>query len=150
MELIFDILMLADHGDEGGGRPHQTGNIDAVVTGDRRVLVRHPNRFYGNDRLETRPFRQVRQGCQVCDGPHSAAYHAAVRVIKGIKEILGVPPGQMVFDLLLKVGFDGRVGLFIVALQGEEIIAALVSHLGRDRRLTVHGINGHDTPFEGK
>jgi len=27
MELILDIPMLADHRDEGGGRPHQTGNV---------------------------------------------------------------------------------------------------------------------------
>jgi hypothetical protein len=46
-----------------------------------------------------------------------------VRVIKSIKKILVVPPGQMVFDLLMKVSFDGRLGLFMVALQGEEIVA---------------------------
>ena len=27
MELILNIPMLANHGDEGGGRPHQTGNV---------------------------------------------------------------------------------------------------------------------------
>src|SRR5215471_13797870 len=54
MELILDIPMLADHRDEGGGRPHQTGNVEAIATGDRRVLVRHPNRFHGYDRLGSR------------------------------------------------------------------------------------------------
>ena len=57
MELIFNIPMLADHRNEGRSRPYQAGKVEAVVTGDRRVLVRHPNRFYDNDRLEARLFR---------------------------------------------------------------------------------------------
>jgi hypothetical protein len=53
MELILDIPMLADHRDEGRRRPHHGGKVEAVGTGDRRVLVRHPNRFHDNDGLET-------------------------------------------------------------------------------------------------
>jgi len=30
MELMLDIPMLTNHGDEGGGRPHQTGEGEAV------------------------------------------------------------------------------------------------------------------------
>ena len=57
MELMLDIPMLADHRDEGRSRPYQAGQVAAVVTGDRRVLVRHPNRFHNHDRLEARPLR---------------------------------------------------------------------------------------------
>src|ERR671924_2174029 len=62
MKLILNIPMLANHGDEGGGRPHQTGNVDAIVTRDRRLLMSHTNRFDDNYGLETRPLRQLRQG----------------------------------------------------------------------------------------
>src|SRR5919204_5972485 len=75
MELMLDIPMLADHGDEGGGRPYQTGKGEAVVTGDRHVRVRHAHRFHDTDRLETRPWRELRQSSQVCDGPDPAAHH---------------------------------------------------------------------------
>src|SRR5262249_51053152 len=62
MERMLNVPMLTNHGDEGGSRPHQTGNIDAVVTRDRRLLMCHTNRFDDNHGLETRPWRQLRQG----------------------------------------------------------------------------------------
>src|SRR5215831_17869548 len=150
MELILDIPMLADHRDEGGGRPPQTGNVEAIATGDRRVLGRHPHRFHGYDRLETRPFRELRQGCQVCDGPHPAAYCAAMRVIKGIKEILVTTPGEMGLDVLMKVLLDCRIRLFVMALQRQEIIAALVEDLLSDGGLTAHRIDGHHTALDSE
>ena len=116
MELILNIPMLANHGDEGGGRPHQTGNIDAIVTRDRRLLMRHPNRFDDNHGLETRPVCQLRQGSNVSDRPDSSPYRAAVRVIKGIKEILGCAPCQLMFDMLMEVLFDRRIS------QGDRIL----------------------------
>jgi len=149
MELILNIPMLANHGDEGGGRPHQTGNVDAIVTRDRRLLMRHTNRFDDNHGLETRPLRQLRQGSNVSDSPDSSPYRAAVRVIKGIKKILGCAPCQLMFDILMKVLFDRSVGLFVIAFQGQEIITALVPNLARNGRLTAHGIDRHNTPFEG-
>ncbi len=39
-----------------------------------------------------------------------------MRVIKGIKEILGGAPGQMVFDVLMKVLFDCRIRLFVMGV----------------------------------
>jgi len=149
MELILDIPMRADHRDEGRSRPHQAGKGEAVVTGDRRVLVRHPNRFHDNDGLEIRPFRSLWEACQVCDGPDPPPYRAAMRVIEGIKEVLGRAPGQLVFDVLMKVLFDRSAGLFVMALQGQEIVATLVPNLLSDGRLTAHRINGHQTTFDG-
>jgi hypothetical protein len=54
--------------------------------------VGRPNRFDDNHRLQTRPFRERREGRKVRYGPDSPSYRAAVRVIEGIKEILGVTP----------------------------------------------------------
>ena len=62
MQFVLNVPMLTNHGDKGGGRPHQTGNINAVVTRDGRLLMRHPNRFDDNHRFETRPFRQLWEG----------------------------------------------------------------------------------------
>ena len=109
MQLVLNVPMLTNHTDEGGGRSPQTGNVDAVVTRDRRPLMRHPNRFDDNHRVETRPFRQLRQGKQVSDRPDPSPYCAAVRVIEGIKEILGGAPGHRVLNVLMAVLVDSAV-----------------------------------------
>jgi hypothetical protein len=150
MELLLDIPMLADHRDEGRSRPHQAGKGEAVVTGDRRVLVRHPNRFHDHDGLEARPFRSLWEACQVCDGPAPPPYRAAMRVIEGITEVLGRAPGQLMFDVLMKVLFDRSVGLFVVALQGQERGATWVPNVRSDGRLTAHRIHGHHTTCDGE
>ena len=72
-----------------------------------------------------------------------------MQVIEGIKEIFGVTPGQLVFDVLMKVLFDRSVGLFVVALQGSEIVASLVQDLVSDSRLTSHRLDGDNTAFKG-
>ena len=56
MELLLTIPMLANHGDEGGGRPHQTGNGDAVVTRDRRLLRSPTKGCDDHHGWETRPW----------------------------------------------------------------------------------------------
>ena len=116
MQFILHIPMLANHRDEGGGRARQTGNVEAVVTRDGGVLMRHPNRFYSNHGLQTWPFRQFRKGGEVGDGPDSPPYGPAVRVIEGIKEVLGSAPGQVGFDVLMKVLFGRCIRLFVIAL----------------------------------
>ena len=149
MQLILDIPMLADHRDEGRRRPDQARNIEAVVTGDRRVLVRHPNRFHDNDRLEARPFRSLWEDCKVCHGPDPPSHCAAVRVIEGIKEMLGGAPGQLMLDVLMKGLFDCDIRLFVIGFQGQEVVAALGAYLACDSRLAAHSIDGHKTAFDG-
>jgi hypothetical protein len=39
-------------------------------------------------------------------------------VIKRVKEILRIAPGEIVLYVLMKMLGHGRVGLFVVALQG--------------------------------
>jgi hypothetical protein len=73
-----------------------------------------------------------------------------VRVIAGIKEMLGGAPCQLVFDVLMKVLFDRSVGLCVIAFQCQEVVAALVLALARDGRLAAHGINGHNTAFDSE
>ena len=73
-----------------------------------------------------------------------------MRVIEGIKEILGSAPGQLVLDVLMKVLFDSGIGLFVIALQCQEIVAALGLDLVRDGRLTSHRIDSHNTAFDGE
>jgi hypothetical protein len=56
MELILDVPRLANHPDKSGGRPDETGNVDALVTRDGRIAVGHTNGFDDNHRLEAWPF----------------------------------------------------------------------------------------------
>ena len=150
MSRILALPMLPNHPDKGVGGLHQTRKVEAVVTGDRRVPVCCPNRFHGNYRVEARPFRQRRQGRQICHGPDSSAYQASMRVVERVKEILGIAPGQSVLNVLMKVLGDGRVGLCMVILQGEEVVAALVQDLGGDMGLASHRIDGHKTALDGQ
>ena len=71
-------------------------------------------------------------------------------VIKRVKEILRIASGEIVLDVLMKVLCHGSVGLFVIALQGQEIVAALGEDLVRNRRLTAHRIDGDDTTFDGE
>ena len=68
---------------------------------------------------------------------------------KASKKVLGSAPGQLVFDVLMKVLFDRRIGLFVIALQGQEIVATLVPDVLRDGCLTAHRIDGDNTALEG-
>src|SRR5262245_32763123 len=52
-------------------------------------------------------------------------------------------------NVLMKVLCDRSIGLCVVALQGQEIVAPLVPNLLRDGRLTAHRIDGHNTTFDG-
>src|SRR5262245_15096610 len=61
---------------------------------------------------QIRPFRECRDGCKVCESPDPASYRPAVRVIEGIKEIVGGTPRELMFDVLMKVLFDRSIGLF--------------------------------------
>jgi hypothetical protein len=108
--------MLAYHGDEGSGRPYDTRNVDAGVPGDSGPSIGSTDRFDDNRRLQIRPFRELRERFEVCDGPNSASYGAAMRVIEGIKARLGGAPGHLVFHGLMDVLFDGTVGFFVVGL----------------------------------
>ena len=115
-QLILDIPMLADHHDEGGSRPHHAGKIEAVVTRNWRLLVGHPNGFHSNHRLEARPFRQCRQGLYVRHCPDASAHAPAVGIVEGIKEIVRITSREIMLNMLMKVRFDSRVGLFVIAL----------------------------------
>ena len=115
MKFVLNVPMLAHHRDEGSGRAHQTGNVEAVVTGDGRLLVRHANRFDANHRLEIRPFPQFRKGREVRYSPDTSPHGAAMRVIAGVTEILAGAPGQVMFDVLMEVLFDSFIDLFVIA-----------------------------------
>lgn len=72
-----------------------------------------------------------------------------MRVIESIKEIRGCTPRQLVFNVRMTVLCNRRVGLFVITIQGEEIVTALVSDLASDGGLTAHRINGHHPAFDG-
>src|ERR671932_854908 len=116
MQLVLNVPMLAYHGDEGSSRPYDTRNVDAVVTGDSGPSIGSTDRFDDNSRLQIRPLRELRDRFEVCYGPDSSSYGAAMRVIEGIKEILGGAPGHLVFHVLMEVLFDGTVRFFVVGL----------------------------------
>jgi hypothetical protein len=148
MELVLNVPMLADHGGAGGSRSYQTGKGEAVVTGDRRVLVRPPNRFHDHDRLEAWPLCPRRQGLHICHCPNSSTHATSVGVVKRIKAMVRMAPRQVMFDVLMQVLVDLRGGLCMVPFQGSKIVAALVLHLARNGRLTAHGVDGHDTALD--
>ena len=100
MELILDMPMLANHRNEVGSRPYQASKVDMVVTRHRGLLVGHPNRFDDHHGFEVRPFGEHRECFKVCYDPDSAAYTPSVGVVKGIKEIVRIAPGQIVLDSL--------------------------------------------------
>jgi len=87
---------------------------------------------------------------EVCYDPDSSPYGTAMRVIEGIKEVLGGAPRQLVLDVRMKVLLDSLLGLFVIALQRQEVVAFLSPDLTCDGRLAAHGIHGHNTPFEGE
>jgi hypothetical protein len=51
-------------------------------------------------------------------------------------------------DVLMKVLGDGRVGLFVILLQCQEIVASRVQELCGNLGLAAHGINGHNTAVD--
>src|SRR5687768_11304096 len=64
--------------------------------------------------------------------------------------MLGSAPREIVRDVLMKVLGDRSVGLFVIVLQRQEVIASLVQDLCRNLRLASHGINGHNTAVDGQ
>ena len=114
MQLVFDIPMLADHRDEGGGRPYHAGKIEVVVTRDRGLLVGYPNSFHRNHCLEAWPFLQCRQRLQVWHDPDAAAHTASVGVVECIKDIGRITPREMVRHLRMTVRCDGSIGFWLM------------------------------------
>src|SRR5215510_14165644 len=120
MEFMLHIPMLAHHRDTGGGRARQTGNGDAVVARDRGMLLGPPHRCYSNHGLPPRPLRQCRKGGEGGDDPDAPPYGPAVRGITGSKAVLGRAPGQVGFAGRMQGRLDCRLGLGVIALQGQE------------------------------
>src|SRR5262249_8986494 len=150
MQLILDIPMLTNHGDKGGGGPYQTGQVEAVVTRDGGVLVRRPNRFHGNNRLEARPLLERRQGLQVRHRPDASAHAPSVGGVECIKEIVLIAPRNIMLDMLMKMRLDCCVGLLVVVLKCQEVVAVLVQDLLSNGRLTAHRINSDDAAFDSE
>src|SRR5262249_14407491 len=92
MELVLNVPMLANHRYEDRRRPYEACNIDAIVTGDGSTRVSGPDRFDDNHRPEVWPFCQRRQSRQIGHRPDPPPDCAAVRIIEGIKEVLGRTP----------------------------------------------------------
>src|SRR5215470_19365473 len=148
MQLILDIPMLPNHGDEGRGGPHQTGQVEAVLTRDRGLLVRHPDGFYGNHRVEAWPFLQRREGREVRQHPDASAHAPSVGVVERIKEMGRIAPWEIVLDLRMKVLGNRCVGLFVIVLERQEVVPTLVQDLCSNGRLTAHRINGDNATVD--
>jgi hypothetical protein len=148
VELILDIPMLPNHRDEGRGGPHETGEVEAIVTRDRGLLVSHPDSFHRNHRLEAWPFLQRRQRLQVRHHPDASAHAPAVSVVERIKEIGRIAPREIVLDLRMKVLGNSCRGLFVIVLACQEVVATLVQDLRRNGRLTAHRIDGDNAAFD--
>ena len=142
--------MLATHWDKRVCRPHQTSNRETVLPGDRRVLMGGTHRFDGTHRLAVRPFRPLREVSQVRDRPHPSPDEAPRGVVAGSAAMRWMTPSEMGFDVLMQMLCDRGVGLFGVALQGQELVAALVPALASAGRLTAHSLDRHPTPFDSE
>ena len=110
----------------------------------------HPHGFYGNHRLQARPFRQCWQGRPVCHRPDASTHAASMGVVERIKEIVRIAPRHIVLDMAMKVLGNSLVGLFMIVLSCQEIVAALLQNLGGDLGLAAHGIDRHNTALNGE
>src|SRR5262249_4223074 len=108
---MLNVPMLAHHTYKCRGRPDETGNVDAIVTRAGGITVGHPHGFDDNHGVEVRPFGAFRARWEVGEGPNSSAYRATVRVIKGIKAMLGRAPRSLVFNVRMNVPLNHSGGL---------------------------------------
>ena len=69
-------------------------------------------------------------------------------VIERVKEIVLVPPREMVFDILMKVLFNSRIGFLMIAFECEEIVASLLQDLLGDMGLASHGLDSDNASFD--
>jgi hypothetical protein len=150
MPLMLHIPMLAHHRHADRRRPDEARTVDAIIAGHGSARVGGPNRFDDNHRLELRPLRQLRKGCEVGDGPDAPPHGTAVRVIEGIKAMLAGAPGQVMFEVHMAVLFESRIGLCVIALQGQAVVPFVGPDLPREGRLAAHGLERHHTACEGE
>src|SRR5215475_4275663 len=142
MQLMLAIPMLTNQGDEDRGGPHQTGQGEAVLTRDRGLLVRHPDGFYGNHRVEAWPLLQRREGREVRHPPDASAHAPSVGVGERLKAMGRIAPWEMVLELRMTVLGHCWGGRFVIVLERQEVVPALVQDVCSHGRLTAHRSNG--------
>ena len=108
--------------------------------------MRRPNRFNRNDRADPRPFVQFSQIREVTQHPDASSNRSPVGDVKGIEEGILISQAEVVLDVVVKVPGDGTVGPFVIALEGDEIIALLVVNLLDDGSLAPHSVDRHGNP----
>ena len=150
MELMLDMPMLAHHRDEGGGRPHQTRQVDTVGTRHRGLLVGHPHCFDDHYGLEGRPCGESRERFTVCHDPDSSAYTPSVGVVEGIKAMGRIAPRAMVLELLMNVRFEGCLGLCMGVLSCQQVVTSWSPDVLGHGRLTAHRIPGDHAACDGE
>jgi hypothetical protein len=64
--------------------------------------------------------------------------------------MLRIAPWEIVLAILMPVLGDGGVGLYVIFLQGQEVIASLVQELCRAVGWAARGIDGHPTAVDGQ
>src|SRR5215467_2589164 len=69
-------------------------------------------------------------------------------VVERIKDIGRIAPWEIVLDLRMKVLGNRCVGLFMIVLECQEVVPALVQDLRSNGRLTAHCINGDNTTVD--
>ena len=146
VQLVLDMPVLTDQ----GGKADQTGEVEEIVTRDLGAAVRGANRFNCDDRLDSGPFDQFSKGRDLTQHPDASSNRSPVGGVEGIEEGVRISQAEVVLDVVVKVSGDGTVGPFVIALEGDEIIALLVADLLDDGSLAPHGVDRHDTALDGQ
>ena len=70
--------------------------------------------------------------------------------VEGIEEGVLISQAEVVLDVVMEVTGDGTAGVFVIALERDEIIALLVEDLPDDGSLASHGAGRHDATLDGQ
>ena len=69
---------------------------------------------------------------------------------KSSEEGVLISQAEVVLDVVVNVSSNAAVGSFVIALEGDEIIALLVMNLLDYGFLASHGVDRHDTALDGQ
>lgn len=140
MQLVLNVPVLTNQGRKACRASSQTGQVEAIVAGDLVTAVRGANRLNRNDRVDAGPLLQFSHAAKVAQYPEASSNRAPVGDVKGIEEGAFISQVEVVLDVVVKVAADGTVGSFVIALEGDEIIALLFKDLPDDGSLASHGV----------
>ena len=135
MQLVFNVPVLTNQGRKVCRASSQTGQVEAIVAGDLGAGMRRADRFNRNDRVDSGPLLQFSNAAKVASYPEASSNSSTVGGVEGIEEGVLISQAEVVLDVVMEVTSDGTAGVFVIALERDEIIALLVEDLPDDGSL---------------